>query len=302
MRRLVNLLFNSSFVYLALLLLISCHQSGWRETESGMKYKILRNSNGEKPANGNYLYLNMDYYDENDSLLFTYRDKGIPVTIQYIDSVWDHNGQIYEGLKKLNVGDSAIFKVNCENLYLVSFRGSIPYGLDPKSEITFYIGVENKSTAEEFRLWYANLILKKEEETRNKKEQQLFEDIAIIDEFMEMHGLIPLEHELGLRYIILEEGDGQKPSKGDHVTIHFRGELLDGSIIDSSYDHKAPIDFILGSGAVIEGWEIGIPLMSKGARYTFYIPSTLAYGEAGYGNLIKPNSILVYEIELLDIE
>lgn len=252
--------------------------------------------------NGHYLYLNMDYYDENDSLLFTYRDKGIPVTIQYIDTVWDHNGQIYEGLKKLNVGDSAIFKVNCENLYLVSFKGHVPYGLDPESEITFYIGVENTSTAEEYRLWYANLIMLKEEEIQRKKEQQLFEDIAIIDEYMEMNGIIPLEHESGLRYTIQEEGDGPKPEKGNTVTIHFKGELLDGSVIDASYDQQAPIHFTLGSGAVIEGWEIGIPLMSKGARYTFYIPSTLAYGEAGYGELIKPNSILVYQIELLDFE
>ncbi len=289
-------------MYLALLFLISCHQPGWKETASGLKYKIVRNSNGEKLINGHYLYLNMDYYDENDSLLFTYRDKGIPVTIQYLDSVWNHNGQIYEGLKKLKVGDSAIFKVNCENLYLVSFRGSIPYGLDPKSEITFNIGVENMSTAEEFRLWYANLILKKKEDTRIKKEQQLYEDIASIDEYMEMNGFIPLEHESGLRYIVQKEGEGRKPTAGDHVTIHFKGELLDGSLLDSSYDHDAPIDFTLGSGAVIEGWEIGISLMSKGAVYTFYIPSTLAYGENGLGELIKPNSILVYEIELLEIE
>jgi FKBP-type peptidyl-prolyl cis-trans isomerase len=119
---------------------------------------------------------------------------------------------------------------------------------------------------------------------------------------MEINGLIPLEHESGLRYIILDEGNGKKPSKGDRIKIHFKGELLDGTPLDSSYDNEAPMEFILGTGDVIEGWELGIPLMSAGSKYIFYLPSTLAYGESGLGKLIKPNSITVFEIELLDVQ
>jgi FKBP-type peptidyl-prolyl cis-trans isomerase len=244
----------------------------------------------------------MDYYDEKDSLLFTYRTKGIPVTIQYFDTIWSVNGQIYEGINKLKVGDSAIFKVNCENLYLVSFRGSIPSGLDPNSDITFYVGVDNMSTAQEFRFWQAELIMTKNEEARIREENQFYEDIETIDRYMEMNGLIPMEHESGLRYIIMEDGNGNKPSKGDKIRIHYKGELLDGTGLDSSYDYDRPIEFVLGTGAVIEGWEIGIPHMSLGSKHKFYIPSKLAYGENGLGELIKPNSILVYEIELLDLQ
>ena len=298
----MNLKFNSLFIFIFILTFVSCKQNNFIETNSGLKYKMVRKVRGGKFKNGHYLYLNMDYYNEDDSLLFTYRDEGIPVTVQYFDTIWVYRGQIYEGLKKMSVGDSAIFKVNCENLYNVSFRGPIPAGIDPNSEITFYVGVENMSTPEEFRFWQANLYIKSQEELERRQADQLIEDIAKIDEYMDMNGLIPMELESGLRYIVVQEGKGQNPESGDKVTIHYTGKLLDGSNIDSSFDQGAPIEFVLGRGLVIKGWEEGIPLLNEGSKYTFYIPSTLAYGEDGLSDIIKPNSVLVYEIELLEIQ
>lgn len=102
----------------------------------------------------------------------------------------------------------------------------------------------------------------------------------------------------GIQYLVLNEAEGPKPKSDDEVTVHYKGTLLNGKQFDSSYDRKEPLKLSLGQ--VIKGWQIGIPLMSKGAKYKFFIPSRLAYGERATGE-IPANSTLVFEVELLDI-
>jgi FKBP-type peptidyl-prolyl cis-trans isomerase len=289
-------------LWIAFFLFTGCHSESFKKTKSGLKYKIIRDVAGHNPENGEIMYFNMDYFDEKDSLLFTYRSKNIPVTMQYIDTVWEQNGQIYKGLEMLGVGDSGVFKVNCRDLYEKSFRVAVPSGMDPDSEITFYVGVEKISTREEFRLWQAEQYLKQQNKKEKIQEEQLNEDLAIIDYYMEEMGIIPLELESGIRYIINDKGVGDPPEKGDKVTIHFSGKLLDGTEFDNTFDKKEPFEFVIGFGNVIKGLDEGISLMPEGARYTFYIPSTLAFGAQRSGPIIRPNSILVYEVELLNIE
>jgi len=103
--------------------------------------------------------------------------------------------------------------------------------------------------------------------------------------------------EEGLQYEILVEGNGEKPSRENEVTVHYTGTLLDGKKFDSSLDRNEPLKMKLDR--VIEGWKIGVPLMSKGAKYRFYVPSKLGYGSQNMG-AIPPNSILIFDIELLD--
>jgi len=280
----------------------SCSQGDFKIDDAGYKYKIVRSGNGPTFVNDQYIFMNMDYYYEDDSLLYTSTEKGIPVTMHYIDTIWDKNGQLYQGLKRLKVGDSAIFKVNCSNLYEISFRGNIPYGLNPFSEITFYIGITNMTTASEFRMWQANLYKTKQEELKKIKEEQLFEDISLIDLYLEESGIIAMELESGIRYVENIEGNGIKPEKGDRAVIHYTGHLLDGTKFVSSHDEQIPFEFTKSAGNVIKGWEQSVAEMSIGSKYTFYIPSSLAYGETGLGNIVEPNTVVVFDIELLDIK
>lgn len=104
----------------------------------------------------------------------------------------------------------------------------------------------------------------------------------------------------GLYYEVLKEGTGAKPTPTDEVTVHYKGALPNGKVFDSSYDRGEPLD--LGLDRVIKGWQLGIPLMSVGAKYRLYIPSELGYGERGAGADIPPYSALVFEIELLGIK
>ena len=105
----------------------------------------------------------------------------------------------------------------------------------------------------------------------------------------------------GLMYIIEREGNGVKPLASQVVKVHYEGRLVDGTIFDSSYDRKQPIEFPLGVGRVIPGWDEGIALLSEGGKATLIIPSHLAYGAKGAGGMIPPNSTLVFEVELIEI-
>jgi len=97
----------------------------------------------------------------------------------------------------------------------------------------------------------------------------------------------------------LSKGNGESPNKGDMVKVHYKGQLLDGTVFDSSYKRDEPIEFKVGLGQVIPGWDEGVMLLSKGDKARFVIPSGLAYGESGAGGVIPPNATLIFEVELL---
>lgn len=104
----------------------------------------------------------------------------------------------------------------------------------------------------------------------------------------------------GLQYEVVEQGDGASPSASDNVTVHYKGTTIDGKVFDSSYDRGAPATFPLNR--VIAGWTEGLQLMKEGGKFRFFIPSELAYGERGAGNLIGPNSALIFDVELIKVQ
>ena len=103
----------------------------------------------------------------------------------------------------------------------------------------------------------------------------------------------------GLQYLVLEEGSGAQPKASDTVRVHYEGALIDGTVFDSSYERDEPEDIPLDM--VISGWAEGIMLMKTGGKHRIYIPSNMAYGERGAGQVIPPYSTLVFTVELLDI-
>ena len=108
--------------------------------------------------------------------------------------------------------------------------------------------------------------------------------------------------ESGLRYKIIQKGDGIKPQKGQNVSVHYKGMFAEGGVFDDSYKRGNPIEFPIGMGNVIPGWDEGILLLNKGDKARFVIPSHLAYGEAGAGGVIPPNATLVFDVELLELQ
>jgi len=106
----------------------------------------------------------------------------------------------------------------------------------------------------------------------------------------------------GLRYQIIQKGDGTKAEKGNTVSVHYKGSFPDGNEFDNSYKRGNPIEFPVGMGNVIAGWDEGIQLLQVGDKARFVIPSQLAYGPTGAGGVIPPNATLVFDVELMDVK
>jgi FKBP-type peptidyl-prolyl cis-trans isomerase len=106
----------------------------------------------------------------------------------------------------------------------------------------------------------------------------------------------------GLRYQIIQKGNGKKAEKGNMVSVHYKGQLADGTVFDSSYKRNSPLDFQVGVGQVIPGWDEGICLLNVGDKARLVIPSDLGYGSAGAGGVIPPDATLVFDVELMDIK
>lgn len=104
----------------------------------------------------------------------------------------------------------------------------------------------------------------------------------------------------GLQYQVLKEGNGKKPSATDQVVCHYEGTLIDSTVFDSSYKRNQPATF--GLNQVIAGWTEGVQLMQEGAKYRFFIPYNLAYGERGAGAQIPPFAALVFDVELIEVK
>lgn len=106
----------------------------------------------------------------------------------------------------------------------------------------------------------------------------------------------------GLRYQIIQKGSGAQASQGKNISVHYKGQLADGRVFDSSYERKQPIDFTVGVGQVIKGWDEGLQLLQVGDKARLVIPSHLAYGSQGAGGVIPPDATLIFDVELMDVK
>lgn len=144
--------------------------------------------------------------------------------------------------------------------------------------------------------WNASEVFNK---FKNKKDRDLQDLVSKENELIKEMSKGYNETKSGLKYIILNKGEGDKPFSGDLVKVHYKGQLLDQTVFDSSYKRNEPIEFKVGEGQVISGWDEGIMLLNKGDKARFIIPPKLAYGESGAGGVIPPNATLIFEVELI---
>lgn len=132
---------------------------------------------------------------------------------------------------------------------------------------------------------------------KEKAENNLKAGEAFLEENKSKEGVVTLPS--GLQYLVLTEGTGAKPTAANRVTCHYHGTLIDGRIFDSSVQRGQPATFPLNQ--VIAGWTEGLQLMGVGSKYRFFIPSGLGYGNRQVGSDIGPNSVLIFDVELLGI-
>jgi len=156
----------------------------------------------------------------------------------------------------------------------------------------------NKSKKEELlNRWQQEIMKKQQEESSKKAEENKKAGEKFLSLNKNVSGVIELSS--GLQYKVLKEGSGKHPKPTDKVKVHYHGTLIDGTVFDSSVERGQPITF--GLNQVIKGWTEGLQIMQPGAKYIFYIPSNLAYGDREMGK-IPAGSTLIFEVELIEIE
>ena len=269
---------------------------GYKATENGLYYKQIVAGQGPQLQMGDYIKVRLAYY-LGDSLLFTTDDLPESAYDQVRESVF--KGDLYEGFRMMHVGDSMSFMINSDSTFRKQFRAPIlPDFVSPDVFLRWEVVVDEAYTQEEFTK-IQEAIAQKQMEAAAAKQQ------AADDEFqayLEANGIKAQPTESGLVYVCTKKGKGPKPGYKQMVKVHYTGRLLDGTVFDSSVERGEPIEFQLGVGQVIPGWDEGIALMSKGEKGILYIPSKLAYGPRQAGELITPYSNLIFEVELVDFQ
>lgn len=146
-------------------------------------------------------------------------------------------------------------------------------------------------------VWRTELMKKQQAEVAIQGEKNKKDGETFLAENKTKEGVVVLPS--GLQYKVLKEGNGPKPTAEQSVSVNFTGTLIDGTEFENSYKQGQPVTFQLRG--VIAGWTEGLQLMSVGAKYKFYIPPELGFGERGTGGSVPPNATLIFEVELLDI-
>jgi FKBP-type peptidyl-prolyl cis-trans isomerase FklB len=174
-------------------------------------------------------------------------------------------------------------------------------GVKDLDDNIFFKGFQDGFTQnpQEMTMEQANMFVQSyfEKQMAMKSENNLKEGLDFLAENAKKEGVVTLNS--GLQYKVLQAGSGASPKAGDQVKVQYKGTLIDGTVFDSSYDRGQPAQF--GCSQVIKGWTEALLLMSPGSHWMLYIPSDLAYGQDGAGDVIGQNATLIFEVELLEV-
>ncbi len=256
---------------------------------SGLSYVMHKSNKGPKLKLDDVVTLNLKYITSKDSIVFDSWKMGKPIQLKIAKSSF--KGDLMDGLTLLTVGDSASFLINADSLFTKTFGAPRPAFIDSSSFLSFTVKVISTTTDAAL----------KAEELKAEKENAMKEN-EMIAKYIADKQITPSKSSSGLMYIISEPGTGEQAQAGKTVKVHYTGRLLDGTKFDSSLDRSDPIEFKLGQGMVIKGWDEGIALLKVGGKALLIIPSNLAYGSRGAGGVIPPFSPLTFEVELVSVQ
>jgi FKBP-type peptidyl-prolyl cis-trans isomerase len=289
--------------------------SNTKETPSGYKVTVVRKGDGVESKSGQILVMNMLFKDAKDSVWSDSKVQGYPTMVQKQDSV-PAGDAVLEVFQMLTKGDSVTFQVSAKDLFTKTFQQPLPPTIDSTSLFTFHIGVTDLLDEEGARKLQGEIMAKLNEKEVAKQREQLAIDTVIIDTYLKEKSIVALKTASGLRYVMEKPGKGENAKAGQTVRVNYSGFLLDGRCFDSSIESIArannvynearapyePIELVLGYRQVIPGWEEALSMMNKGSKMTVFIPSGLAYGPQRRSELIAENTILRFEMELVDVK
>jgi FKBP-type peptidyl-prolyl cis-trans isomerase len=284
-------------------------QVSYTKLKNGIEYKIFPKS-GKGELIKDSTYINMHYIQSiGDSVFYsTYKQGKGPALNLIIKGNGDMNdfSPIFFQLKK---GDSVQMRLNKDSI----FRGNLPPFVKPSDEVILRLKIDyvyskaqgdsiKAADAKKFAEEQAKMAKQQEEANRMAAEGIAKEDV-VLKEYIATNKINAIKTPSGMYYSILEKGTGELPKNGQQLTMNYTGMLLDGTKFDSNVDpafnHVQPFTFTLGVGQVIRGWDEGIALLPVGTKGILLIPSPMAYGPSSPSPVIKPNSIMRFDVEVI---
>lgn len=278
-------------------------QGNYRETVNGLRFNFHEDMAGATGKIGELASLHMVMKSEKgDILRNSYIEKGgKPILFPIRYSTFD--GDLYEAVSIMSIGDSASFLIPADSMYALIFKKPLPENVKSGSDLKFTIKILNIQSQKN-RL--GELQNKQKEDQKKLKieieKQRKLQDSQIEAYLKNAEITDFIKTESGLYYSISALGEGELIKKGQAPIFHYTGTLLDGDIFESSYDLQRPVVFTLGQEQVISGWEEAFEYFRLGSRAKVIVPSHLAYGHNSKGDKIKPFTVLVFDIEIINVK
>jgi len=266
-----------------------------KKTDDGLFYTIEKEGEGTYPAAGDYVKVHYTGRLTDGTKFDSSVDRGeafmFPLGEGRVIKGWDL------GVPLLKVGGKATLYIPHELGYGAQGAGGVIPGF---AALIFEVELLDVMSKEEYESAQEAQLARRREEYLQAALAQLQRDRETIDAYVIDQKMIVQRTPTGITYMVKRPGTGAKPQKGQTVSVHYEGRLLSGQVFDSSIQRGQPIQFPIGEGRVIPGWDEGIALFQEGGAGTLIIPSPLGYGPQQVGP-IPPNSILVFDIELVKV-
>ena len=305
------------FFYLSVIcvLALTACTGAFKKGDNGIEYKIISKGSGKTVGYGNFIQIHIKqmYSGTKDTLLMDTRD--IMPRIQVLDSV-NTPVAYYKIISQMRKGDSLIIRLLTDTAFKKNLQEMPPFMKKGKylythvTLVNFFETREQADSANKAESLLAKpKVFKKQMEEVEKdlatKKQQLDIDNKIIQDYLLKNNIKAVKTKWGTYVAITTEGTGEKLGVNDVAVVNYTGRTLDSakvfdSNIDPAFKHMQPYEVNMGELAgVILGWTDALRQLKKGTKATVYIPSSLAYGENGNGNDIKPNANLIFDMEVI---
>jgi len=301
-----------NYLYMILAIVFAgCGKSQTFETENGTLVTYAKK--GEKEPSDTLVSYFLLKYEKEGGKIFYETSKELPAPLMLDADFYANNqGTFFEVIEKMKIGDSIYYSLPASELFIENFKERLPDSVESNDPIKVSVSFLSQATMNEYT--QKSLFIKREQMLAQTDKEQTAKDVEIIDNYLTANKIEAVKLESGIRYTISEKGNGPKLKLGENVNVHYAGYLLTGEYFDTSMKDVAraqglynkrrepydPFSISIYNSPVITGWHEGIYQLNKGTKATLYIPSPLGYGVRGSGEIIKPNSILVFDIEIVE--
>lgn len=299
----------NAVLVVGLAMLLACGDGAKEKvTPNGLKFNVIKNGDGVLPKPGEVVVFQFIFSDSKDSV-WGETSELMPAAAMINDSsaLVSEDG-ITQMLRMVSKGDSVRVSLPITKFFNEIVRAPLPPDVDSTLTLVYHIRVDSIMNQMDFMTYQREIM-------NRFNEKQLADDITAIDQYLAEKNIDAVKLESGIRYVITKPGIGENAKSGQTVKVNYSGYLLDGQYFDSSVQSVAeekgiynpmrpyePYEVTIDQTSVIKGWHEALKYLNAGAQGTFYIPSTLAYGPQQRSEVIKENSILVFDLEVTEIK